>query len=620
MVFSRRLQTLICGALALPVGIRAQEQPLSLNATVYTGFYSTSSKGDANQSIRFIPIGGQFSFDGYLFTPDLLTFSAIPQVSVGPQASEAGIDGGNGIRLRVTLLRKRAFPLTFRYSNVQIEDVYFGSLSQVSGYQLKNRTKELGVTWEFHPKETISFVADWGTGSVDSKADIALIPDYLSHQNHSNFDGQYQVAGWDLGAFARLQHQESNLLAAIDGSATPGTLSQDVRQYQASARRTIFKDSEFYVDGGTQSTSNLLFAFPIDLKTNYASLNLRLFQRRRWKSSFHAGYSSNLASQLLAQAVSTLTGPGVVATDTVLAPFSYGISNLNFTASTTADLGRGFGLYGTAERNEVLAADQGGPVSSNYFTSTAGVNYSRKLGWGNVSAQYGRELGYGSITGQSGTISGQTYRASFQHATSNGNSFELEFHGADQQVQNTQPLSNHSLAADAGFGFRVYRDWSTRLGGGWQHSNFMNDANEFRTDGYTARMSIEHPQYQFNVSLNNSLSDSLPFYNQFFNLGLGSVLLNPLQVIPSDFRSISFGAHANPIRKLEVSANWTHSRQHLDGILNNDFELVNLLVTYRFRKVQMEAGYIRFNQLFAYYPTTVRSRFYLRVQRTAKIL
>lgn len=616
----RRYLVLWMGALALPPGVRAQEQPLTASATVYTGFYSTSSRGDVNQSLKFVPFGAQFDFDGYLLTPDLLTFSVVPQLSLGPQASEAGIQGGNGVRLRVTLLRRRAFPLTFRYSNVQVEDVYFGSLSQISGYRLQNRNKDLGLTWEFHPTTTASLVADWGTGSVDSKSDVAQIPDYISHQNHVNVDGQYEKAGWDFQAFFHHQHQESNLLTAIDGSSAPAMLTQDVTQYQGSARKTLFRDSEFYVDGGTQSTSSLLFTLPIDLTNHYGNMNLRLFQRRRWKSSFRVGYSSNLASQLLAQADSSLTGPGAVASTTILTPFSYGISNLNFAGTTTAELAYGFGLYGTVERNEVLAADQGGPLNSNYLTATAGVNYAKKFHWGNVNAQYGRELGSGSITGQSGTITGETYRASFEHGTSNGNVFEVDVHGSDQNVKNAQPLSNRSFSADASVSLRITPDWGTSFGGGWQHSSFINDANEFRTNGYTARIGVENPRYQVNASYSNSLSDSLPFYSQFFNLGVGSILLNPLQVIPSDYRALSFGAHANPMRKMEVSGTWTHSRQHLAGVLNNDFELINFYATYHFRRLQLESGYIRFNQLFASYPTVIRSRFYVRVQRTARIL
>lgn len=607
---------------ALPLALCAQERPLSIYTTVYTGYYETTTRGQVNQSLQFFPLGASFDINGFLLSPDLLMFSVQPEVALGPQASEAGIDGGNGVRLEMTLLRKRAFPLTFRYSNVQVQDVYFGSLSQVSGYRMQNRTKDIGVTWEVRPLgKELSVIFDWGKGSVDSKSDLVEVPDYVSQQNHYNLDARYERSGWDLQAFGHRQQQQSNILVPTDGSASPGILTQNVDQLQLSARRSFLKDSEFYVDGGMQQTQSMLFTLPLDLRTNYANMNLRLFQRRRWKTSLRAGYSSNIASQLLAQEATTLAAPGSIApVSTVMLPFSHGISNLDINATTTADLAYGFGVFGSLERNEVLSSDQSGPLNSNYFTSTAGVNYSKRFSWGSVNGQYGRELGYGSITGQSGTIVGQTYLAGFTHSAAGGMVLEGSVHGNDQTVNNSQPLSEKSFSADAGVSFHVAGDFSTRLGGGWQRSSFVSSGTEFKSHGYTARASIDHPRVQASASLNDSLGNSLPFSPQSLGLGVGSILLNPLLAVPSDYRALSFALHANPIRKLEISGTFTHSLQHLDGVLSNNFELMNFTATYHFRKLQVESGYIRFNQAFSLYPNLNRTRFYVRVQRTARIL
>ena len=90
--------------------------------------------------------------------------------------------------------------------------------------------------------------------------------------------------------------------------------------------------------------------------------------------------------------------------------------------------------------------------------------------------------------------------------------------------------------------------------------------------------------------------------------------------MPSDFRAANFTLHSNPIRKAEISIVWTRSRQHLDTILNNDFEFLNIFVTYHFRRINLEAGYIRSDQIFSFYPNTLRKRFYVRVVRSAKLL
>ena len=249
------------------------------------------------------------------------------------------------------------------------------------------------------------------------------------------------------------------------------------------------------------------------------------------------------------------------------------------------------------------------------------MTYAGKIPWLNLAGEYAREFGKGSVTGQSGTIQGQNYRASAQHGTADRLQFEVTVHGTDQSIYNAQPVSNRSFATEASVARRVYGGFSVRVGGGWQRGSFVNTANEFQTSGYTARFGIEHPRLQLTMTLDDSLSNSLPFFSQLLgNIGVGSILITPLQVIPSDYRAMSFTLHSNALRKLELSAFWTRSRQHLAGILNNDFELLNIYLTYHFRRIQLEAGFIRSNQIFLDYPTTLRERFYLRIVRSTRLL
>jgi hypothetical protein len=611
----------MCFVVAIPPVACPQEKPLDVTGTFATGYYNSYERGVANQSLNFIPVGAKFDVNGYYLTPEFLAFSVHPQLGVGPQASEAGFDGGNGIRLQVTFLRKRAFPLTFRYSNIQVEDVYFGSLTQLSSYTFKNRTKDLGVSWEFRPKGAPETIVDLGTNSVDSVPGIPNIPDYLSRGNHINADTKWDKGGWALQGFVHHQYETSNLLS-LGGINSTAALEQKVNQYQASARRSLFQDSEFFVDGGSQSTANLLQAMPISLSTKYVNTSLRLRQRHRWKTTLRAAYTSNIASQLLAQAGASLATPGTMMPGSgVLAPFNHGAATFEFNGITSADLAHGFGVYGNVERNAVLYSSLNGPLNTNYFTTEAGVTYAHRFAWGNVTGQYGRDFGVGSITGQSGTILGQTYNFTVQHGTPDRMEYDGVLHGTDQTVHNVQPVINHSVSIEASVYRRVVGLFSARLGGGYQRSSFVNAANEFRTNGYIARASLEHPRVQLTFSLNDSLSNSLPFYSQIVSgLPIGAILVAPLQVIPSDYHAISVTLHTNPTRKVELSAFWTRSQQHLEGLLNNDFELLNVYLTYHFRRIQMEAGFIHSNQLFANYPTTIRERFYLRVSRTARIL
>lgn len=602
--------------------LRGQERPLTVNGTLSTGYYSTSTRGDANQSLSFEPVGARFEMTGYVLSPELMSLSAEPELHLGPQASDAGFQGGNGIRVGVTLLRKSLAPLTFRYSNVQLEDAYFGSLTQISGYTLKERNRDLGLSWEIKPHGLPSTTVDWETGSVDSKSGTPGIPDYASNGSHFNVDSQWKRAGWELQGFVHRNRQTSDVMMAGDGTPQTGSLSNHVLQYQGTVRRGFLGDSEFFLEGGSQSTASVLFDYPIDLGTRYVTTNLRLTQKRRWKTLVRAGYSSNVTSQMLAQAAGSLTGIGAAVPDAnVLTPFTHGMANLNLNAMTSYTLGHGFTVYDTVERNSLFSSSQSGPLNSNYLTNTAGLTYAARVSWANFAGDYAREFGAGSLIGQNGSIAGQHYAFSANHRTPNGLNLETSVHGNTQDVHTAAPLSTGSIGMEGSIGERVAGDFSAQIGGGWEWSTIVNAANQFRTSGYTAHAGVHHPRFQINASINDTLSNSLPFYDQALaGLGLNSIVLAPAQIIPSDYRALSFTLHANPLRKFEISCSWTRSAQHLDGVLSNNFELLDVFATYRFRKVQVESGYIVSNQIFSFYPSTIRKRLYVRFVRSARIL
>ena len=83
----------------LPVVLRAGAAPECRGRSIPVTT-TPKTRGEANQSLHFVPFGAKFDINGFLLSPDLLSFSAQPEVSAGPQASEAGFQGGNGVRWR----------------------------------------------------------------------------------------------------------------------------------------------------------------------------------------------------------------------------------------------------------------------------------------------------------------------------------------------------------------------------------------------------------------------------------------------------------------------------------------------------------------------------------------
>jgi hypothetical protein len=600
------------------------ERPLTIDGTLSTGYYSSYTSGGVNedQSIDFVPLGGKFDINGYYMTPDVLEYYVGTELNTGSQAMDAGFEGGNGISTRITSFRRGAIPLTFRYSNVQLKDVYFGSLTQLSSYTLENRNKDLGVTAGLQIPSLPAATVDWGSSSVRSKSFSPGIPDYVSSSDHLSLNCSDRRWGWDFQCFAGRQTQTSDLFTPRAEGTSASLLRQAVTQFRGSARRSFLRDSELYFDGGSQSTANVVLSQPIDLTTRYANANLRLFQRRRWKTSLRAGYMSNISGLLLTQLVDGLSGNGSIAPDQkVLQRFQRTTSYLSLNGTTSVDLSRGLSLFGSLDRTAVLSGDS--RSNSKYLMTGSGVAYSHTFHWGNLSGQYGRSFGVGS--GETRRIVGQDYFLTVQPGNPNGLQFDFSVRGNDQRFRNEIPAREHSFASDMGAGFGLFGRLRARLGGGWQNSAFSNQGNEFRTRGYTARAGIESQRFQLNGSLNSSAGNILQAYSQVLGgVVVGSTFLVPLRMVPSDFRGITVTLHLVPMRRLEFSGLYTRSVQHLEGVVANDFEVLDVSATFYYHKLQFVAGFFTSSQIYssnlAIYPQTERGRYYIRVLRPVKFL
>ncbi|MBI5086085.1 MAG: hypothetical protein HZB13_15980, partial [Acidobacteria bacterium] len=126
--------------LAAQLGL-AQNHINNLSGAVTTGFYSTHAISPRNQQLRFVPLTLDLDFAGYYGHPDFLSYDVRPVLTLGPQATEAGFIGGNGVSASATFLRTRSFPLRVFYDNIQREDVYYGALTQISGYRAINHNR-----------------------------------------------------------------------------------------------------------------------------------------------------------------------------------------------------------------------------------------------------------------------------------------------------------------------------------------------------------------------------------------------------------------------------------------------------------------------------------------------
>jgi len=609
------------GFLVLAALLHAQEQPLSVIGTFTTGFYETSAHGDTNQSMKFIPVSARFEMNGYVKSADLLTFWAQPELAYGPQASEAGFQSGTGIRFRVTAFRK-LIPLTFRYANIREEDVFIGSLSQVSGYTLQNANHEIGLTLTLKSRKLPTVIIDWGSNVTKAKSGIAEFSDFVTDSSHVTADAHYERWGWTMGGFAHYRTQRSDILEIAEaGKLQMGTLDQTMTQFQGQASRSFWSDSTFFVDAGRQASDTVMFD-PIDLSTRYGDVNLMLFQKHRVRTSVRFSYWSNMGSELAAQEMTAMTTTGSAVPDQNSAQaLTHGVSSYFLNDQTNVTLGHGFEAYLGLERRAFMTPTQKDAMNADYWAGSAGLIYQHRMSWGVITGEYGRQLGIGTVTGQSGNVEGQVFQGSLQ--TGNGNGMQIEglVRGSTQSIQSIQPIANHNISAEGSISRHIIGNFKGRIGGGYQWATVENSGVDSHSGGYTAQVGIIHPIAQVSASMNDTVSNTLPIYDSLLG-GIGSAVLLPpmLTLVPTSYRATTISVHTNPLPKLEFTGTWTKSHQQLYGLVNNDFEFIDAFATYRFRRIQLEGGYLYIRQAYSLYLPSARSRVYVRISRREKLL
>ena len=134
--------------LAVTPNCAAQFRLTDLSGRIITGVYRTRAEDLGGRTISFVPLTFDLQTAGYFSHPDFLSFDVKPILTNGPQATEAGFIGGNGVAATATFLRRRAFPVKVFYNNLRREDVFYGGLTQVSGYRCKPRPelrRQLGL-------------------------------------------------------------------------------------------------------------------------------------------------------------------------------------------------------------------------------------------------------------------------------------------------------------------------------------------------------------------------------------------------------------------------------------------------------------------------------------------
>lgn len=604
----------------------AQEKPVNLTGVFTTGFYSSQNQNGRQAKVTSIPAILNLDLAGYLGHPGFVSYRVQPQLSAGPQASDAGFLSGNGLSLSTTFLGRRSFPLTLTYSNVQREQVAYGSLTRISGLRSTTHARSFGLHWQWRAPHWPHLSFDLGRSRDTLRPDEPIIPDFRSRSRNYALSINDRRWGWTLDGRLHWDNFSSDFANPLLPDFITTQLARDSSSYQLTAQRPLWRGSQVVLNGGVLNSRNSFNDRPFNQDVRFLNALLSFAWGKRWQGGFRSGYTSNVLGTEVQEALGSLTssgggapGPGVL----VFVPFQTRVSSLSFSGNLRYQAHRDWSFYGSLSQEKVTTPDGGiAAANANFLNGTGGVSFNRQFSWATLAGQYSLNLGrldYANLSDS--RVLGHAFSLMAQRGTVERLELTASFNASSQRVNQIHALRSGNLSTDVSLG-RRWRALVFRGGLGLQRSSFRDGGLDYSASGLTFRGSLEHARLQlhyFRNAVDGNTFQAL-LTDPASSAASSAVLLGaPLRAILSSFRTQTLSLHTTPWRRLDATLSWTQGRQDFDQRVNNDFDQFDLRVGYRFRQLTFEVGYARYTQSFLTLTSYQRNRLYFRVSRPFRV-
>lgn len=608
----------------------AQHHLTSLTGTVATGYYGTSAMDPRAPRVSFVPLTLGLDAQGFVGHPDFLSYDVKPVATLGPQATEAGFLGGNGVSLSVWFLRKRDFPLRFFYENRRQENVFFGALTQISGYRSVNRNRSLGVGWEWHKTRWPRLLLDWQKNDYDTMPDTAAIPATKSANNSVVLSAQDQRGGWELGANVRKFNNSSEYAYGVPGDYDKILLVQEMLQAEGSAHKEFLSGIAIDLNGGDYRTRTAGgYSFDQDMKFLNGQATAK--EWRRLRASARGSFSTNTLGRALMDGAGLLSKGGLsllAPADVLPQTLRYNVGNATVGGELQYQATKALSGYVSGASTWVMAPPSTvGVRDMIYTTETAGARFEHKLTWAQLTADGHLTSGNTESPDQgSGRLRGSGYSASLQTGSLQSLEAAVSYHETRYRMEQSIASSYHAESrwSNASLG-RTLPLWglTLRAGGGVNRSTFHTHDTRYLNHGYQATAALQHRWTQANYSwFDNQGNTVLPVLAGLgANPATGALL--PLLPVPYSFsaqRGTSLSASSTPLRRLLIRFYYTQMNQTLNGQSLNHFRLLDAAISYSFRRLTFEAGYSDWEQTVFGVPNFIRNRVYFKVTRPFSVI
>ncbi|MCL4523127.1 MAG: hypothetical protein M1453_08235 [Acidobacteria bacterium] len=597
---------------ALPLG--AQQKPVQLRGEVVTGYASTNAVDGSHLTQSVSPFGLFFDLNTYLGHPDFLSIRVQPRVNFGGEAPQAGFDGRDGVQVAAEFLRRRAFPLSFTYSNFRTDAINFGSLVGLNAVRQKSRYSDLGVSWQINARRLPRLIFFYNQSDSRNRPEIDVLPAYSSHYSTYGVRGSDHVWGWDINGEWSRSRRATDSASSILPDLTTYVFRQNINGGHVSAQRTFRKKYQISLLGGRENSKNSIDGMPLDQSRTFVRGAGFLQFSKRLNAQLDMGYDSNVDDSY--QRVFGGSPPGGM---TLL--LRTGLSTLSASGQVRYKISRDWNVNGGLNRNRVHSRfGSNATFDGASWGANAGLGYNHSFRKGQLSAGYTVGLTRAAIAndGLGSNTLGHTLSMQYRAGRLESLEFTVLSMLSVNRVESNIFLTQKNAHTDVTLGRKIGK---YTLQGGIVYQQIRSENYfDFRSHDLGFRASLDNGFINLRYARNTIDGRSIVLAS----LANGLVVSNPVAGLPlqtvltsSARQMVSVGLR--PWKKMQIQTNWFQLDQSLADRLRTTSDFFDVSVSYSFRLLDFQVGYTLYDQSLVGLPGVSRRSFFFRVRRSFRV-
>lgn len=590
----------------LPAQVQVgSETQLNLDGTV-TGGYSGSMTNDGGDSHGFI-FGGTGNLTGSYYSPQFLSFDVVPFYNQSRNnSSYQSITDSSGVNAGASIFSGSQFPGYVNYSRIYNGTSDNFVLPGLASYVTSGDTQTFDVGWAAHFKDLPS--VSFGYQQGDSNYSLYGTQQQSTDRFHSIFGlANYNVDGFHLSGGIHYSNSDS-VYPDILVATAPETSTENITTYNFNMSRAVDRDGNTWFNF-TRNTTNYNF----DNVSNSATSDIltggiSLRPTKRLFTSLTADYDDNLAASIYQQVTSG--GALVPATFNESPSHSWGvIGNAQYSIMA--------GLYvdGTISHRQQLF--EGTSFDSNSYSGSIFYGHNFLGGQLSTSATVTESTYAYNKSSLLGFLSNVTYIRKVG---------ELGLSASCGYSQNTQTIlisytsSGYSCSGSANRRILGQLYWNA---GANVSKSELNQASGYNNTTQAYSMGLSSRWVSLSGGYAKSSGNGLLTGNGVTPLPPGV----PPPLVPTVlYKGTTYSASvaSTPISGLTITGSAIWSRNDTSGDLstpsNNNSQQDYVYLTYRIRKIYVNAGYSRLLQGFSAngLPPSLLSTYYIGLSRWFK--